>query len=341
MPTSFLNADTSFPRLTEEMPVREQLMRVENYLFVLLEQLRYALSNLGAENFNDAALKEIGEAINEPVLSVITDMQGNISSLEQTASSLTTRVANAEGDISSLEQTASSLTTRVSNAEGDISQVSQTADKINWIVASGTSASNMEMTADAVRVMANGINLSGSTVMIDADKIRMTGTTEFLTPDDVGDGGSTVIAGNRISLNIEGDDDDGHTSLYSDNGVNFRYETTGDSAKFAEINTSINGSDSDVSSRYALNIRATGFINAAGTPVHPSVKIYSSGKSSLEAERELYIASLQRAVTIDGNDFTAIRANVPYADISGSPSARDYVFCTDGIYYGGVKIVST
>ena len=165
--------------------------------------------------------------------------------------------------------------------------------------------------------------------------------TASITPDDVGDGGSTVIAGNRISLNIEGDDDDGHTSLYSDNGVNFRYETTGDSAKFAEINTSINGSDSDVSSRYALNIRATGFINAAGTPVHPSVKIYSSGKSSLEAERELYIASLQRTVTIDGNDFTAIRANVPYADISGSPSSRDYVFCTDGIYYGGVKIVST
>ena len=113
MPTSFLNADTSFPRLTEEMPVREQLSRMENYLFVLLEQLRYALSNLGAENFNDASLKEIGEAINEPVISVITDMQGNISSLEQTASSLTTRVANAEGDISSLEQTASSLTTRV------------------------------------------------------------------------------------------------------------------------------------------------------------------------------------------------------------------------------------
>ena len=341
MPTSFLTADTSFPRLTEEMPVREQLSRVENYLFILLEQLRYTLSNLGAENFNDTALKEIGEAIQGPLVSVITDMEGNISTLEQTASSLTTRLDNFNGTSSTIEQTATSLTTRVSNAEGNISQVSQTADKINWVVASGTSAATMTMTSDAVRVMADGINLSGSSVMIDADKIRMTGTTEFLTADDVGDGGSTVIAGNRISLNIDGDDDDGQTSLVSDNGMNFEYAANGTSVSFAEINTSINGSDSDVSSRYALNIQAVGFFNAAGQPVHPSVKIYSSGKSSLEAERELYIASLQRTVTIDGNDFTAIRANAAYANISGSPASSDYVFCTDGIWYGGVKILST
>ena len=81
MPTSFLTADTSFPRLTEEMPVREQLSRVENYLFILLEQLRYTLSNLSADNFNDAALKEIGEAISAPMISVVTDLAGNVSTL--------------------------------------------------------------------------------------------------------------------------------------------------------------------------------------------------------------------------------------------------------------------
>ena len=45
------------------------------------------------------------------------------------------------------------------------------------------------------------------------------------------------------------------------------------------------------------------------------------------------------ALAFAQSDFDA--ANAAYADISGSPSARDYVFCTDGIYYGGVKIVST
>ena len=95
MPTSFLSADVGFPRLTADMPVEERMSRVTNYLYMLLEQLRYALSNLSADNFNDAALRKIGEAINAPVVSVITDMQGNISTLEQTASSLTSTVSSS------------------------------------------------------------------------------------------------------------------------------------------------------------------------------------------------------------------------------------------------------
>ena len=54
---------------------------------------------------------------------------------------------------------------QLNNATNDIntsiSSVQQTADKINWIVKSGTSSSNMSLTSDALNIISNNINLSG------------------------------------------------------------------------------------------------------------------------------------------------------------------------------------
>ena len=41
------------------------------------------------------------------------------------------------------------------------SRITQTADKLSWLVKSGTSSSNMELTSDALNVIADGINLNG------------------------------------------------------------------------------------------------------------------------------------------------------------------------------------
>jgi hypothetical protein len=91
----------------------------------------------------------------------VSDAEGNISTLTQTANGLNTRVTNAEGNISTLTQTASGLDARVTNAVGAISAVSVTANKINWLVKSGTSASDFEMTDRAINLVAAKINLTG------------------------------------------------------------------------------------------------------------------------------------------------------------------------------------
>lgn len=101
------------------------------------------------------------EANDERLSSRITDAEGNITTLEQTATSLTTQIKDAEGNISTLGQTVNGFETRISNAEGAISTVSQTANKINWLVKSGTDASNFEMTDRAISLVAQNINLTG------------------------------------------------------------------------------------------------------------------------------------------------------------------------------------
>ena len=58
MPSEFAALDTSFPDL-EGKTTEEKLRSMTDYLYQLLEQLRYTLHNLGTENLNEDSLKDI------------------------------------------------------------------------------------------------------------------------------------------------------------------------------------------------------------------------------------------------------------------------------------------
>ena len=113
MPSNLLTADTSFPDLKSNKSTEEKFGEVSNYLYMLLEQLRYTLANLGVDNFNDAEIDDLANIINEPIYIQLDDQEGNISSLYVEVDNVTSRISNAEGNISTLQQTANSLTSSV------------------------------------------------------------------------------------------------------------------------------------------------------------------------------------------------------------------------------------
>lgn len=203
MPSNLLNADTSFPKFTEGQSDKEKIEKITSYLFMLLEQLRYSLSNLDKENFNDAGFDEIVDIITEPVyiqladdeqritalqvtaqgLSArISDAEGNITALTATSTSLTSRITSAEGSISTLQQTATSLTSRISDAEGNISTLSQTVNGMTLSVSNGSSSST-------IRLMANGVQLSSQSIYF----------TGMVTFSDLSTSGWTTINGDNIT----------------------------------------------------------------------------------------------------------------------------------------------
>ena len=91
----------------------------------------------------------------------ISNAEGGVSELSQTVGGFDTRITNAEGAVSELSQTVGSFSSRISDAEGNASEALQTADKINWIVKSGTSASNFTLTDRAISLVADNIDLDG------------------------------------------------------------------------------------------------------------------------------------------------------------------------------------
>ena len=151
MPGNILSADTQFPNFAGQENPAEQIRTIRNYLYMLLEQLRYTLNNLDAGNFNTEGLKEIQNAISQPILKQLSDTDGNLAELQVTAAGLASRVSSNEGDISQLEQTAQGLSIRVGDAEGNISSLQQTANGLSSRVASAEgNISTLQQTANGL-----------------------------------------------------------------------------------------------------------------------------------------------------------------------------------------------
>lgn len=151
MPGNIMSADTQFPNFTGQESPAEQIRTIRNYLYMLLEQLRYTLNNLDAGNFNTEGLKEIQDAISQPILKQLSDTDGNLAELQVTAAGLASRVSSNEGDISQLEQTAQGLSSRVGDAEGNISSLQQTANGLSSRVTSAEgNISSLQQTANGL-----------------------------------------------------------------------------------------------------------------------------------------------------------------------------------------------
>ena len=159
MPGNLLSADTSFPTFTPEQTNEQKLDVVTNYLYMLLEQLRYTLQNLGAGNFNDTELGEIGKIITEPIYIDLENAAGAIADLTITADQLTSRLEDAEGNISAIDQYARSITLSVTNGE----------------------------TSSTIKLLAGGVQIASQIIQMDG-LVTFTGLEE----------GTTVINGGCI-----------------------------------------------------------------------------------------------------------------------------------------------
>lgn len=125
MPTTFQLVETTFPN-GEGKDTQEQINGVYDYLFVLLEQLRYTLFNLDGSNINQNALSEFIKNISEPIYAKIADTDKNVNELSITANGLAARISSSEGDITQLQATAQGLSASISNLNGSVTNL--TAD---------------------------------------------------------------------------------------------------------------------------------------------------------------------------------------------------------------------
>lgn len=222
MPNSLQTLDTSFPKIDDNQTTEENFNQVVNYLYMLLENLRYTLGNLGEDNFNDAELDSIGKLITEPVwariaddegnihalnvtaqnlLSQVSGINGNISTLQQTAETLSSRITTADGNISALTQTANSLSSKISDAEGNISSLSQTVNGLSSKISSAEgNISTLQQTANSLSTKVSNVEGSVSTLTqtVNGFSLSVSNGTSSSTIKLMS--GSTVISSKSISF---------------------------------------------------------------------------------------------------------------------------------------------
>ena len=77
MPGGLFEADTAFPELSAKKTTEEKLRAVQDYLYMLLETLRWTLRHLSADNFDEAGAASLLENVEESSPEVITEIITN------------------------------------------------------------------------------------------------------------------------------------------------------------------------------------------------------------------------------------------------------------------------
>lgn len=206
MPTTFQLVETTFPN-GEGKDTQEQINGVYDYLFVLLEQLRYTLFNLDGSNINQNALSEFIKNISEPIYAKIEDTDKNVNELSITAKGLSARIGDAEGNITQLQATAKGLQASISSLDGSVTNL--TAD-VNGLRATVSGKIDATQAQSIFNQSATGFTLgatsgeNGTTFKLNYNGVQVASTGSIdLCVDAVNIYGTLTagaLRGGRVSL---------------------------------------------------------------------------------------------------------------------------------------------
>ena len=276
---------------------------------------------------------------NESSISSLASWKSNTA--DAAISSITEIRQTSNANKASIDQITKWKTETADGAIESISSIQQQADangaRISLLVNSGGTG----LTPSAAGIIVDAVNGSGSSVMIKADKIQFDGEASFVTAGSLGDSGSTVVSGNRIKLHMLYETSTATSKLNftaSDTASDTWYDT------LATIGLKNYGSDSADDAKYALLIDSQ-FANENGKEYNVALKLSAKGSISIESatpDGGIYIAA-NGFTTIEAYENVRIRASASMANMGQTGlmafSNKDYVFCTDGIYYNGKRIV--
>ena len=289
----------------------------------------------------------------------IASITGRVSANESSISSLASWKSNtadaAISSIAGIQQTANAnkasidqiTAWKTETADGAIESIAgirQTANangaKIDLLVTTNSSGKAV-MKSTAAGIIVEAINNAASSIKISADHIQISGETEFITAADLSDSGSTVVSGNRISLVTDLNSKTGTSSL----AFKIKLPTKDDAMGYIDGGDIGTGAEDDARFRIQL---ITETFQYSGTTYKPAIYFKSVGGVSIISNGDpsgVYIGSLQSYITLDAAENTRIRASRTYWNMGNTgamaASTRDYVFCTDGIYYNGKNICPT
>ena len=286
----------------------------------------------------------------------IASITGRVSANESSISSLASWKSNtadaAISSIAGIRQTANEnkasidqiTAWKTETADGaieSISSIQQQANangaRIGLLVNSGGTGLN----SSAAGIIVEAINNAASSIKISADHIQISGETEFITAADLSDSGSTVVSGNRISL---------VTNLNSASGISslaFKIRLPSKDDAMGYIDGGDIGTGAEDDARFRIRLLTEEFIYS-GKTYKPAIYLTSVGGVSITSNGDpsgIYIGSFQSYITLDATENTRIRASSTYWNMGNTGamavSTKDYVFCTDGIYYNGINICPT
>ena len=104
MPNSWAMIDSSFPTFSGKENYRDQVQALQDYLYLVVEELKYQLANLNAKNWNKAALAKLQQETVEPTNEEIAKIQTQLTAIQKKLTSLSNSLHQMEERVESAEE---------------------------------------------------------------------------------------------------------------------------------------------------------------------------------------------------------------------------------------------
>lgn len=266
MPSNWLYIDTNFPSFTQKESVNDKVETMQDYLFMLVEQLRYTLHNLDLSNMNKTAADEFVKQITDPIYGEIKDAEGNITQVALVAEGLATRIGDAEGNITQLQATAKGLQASVSNLNGSVTNLTADVNGIRTQVRGKIGTSEAQTLIDQ---SLNGITLSATSgesgtifkLMYDGAVLASTGSVDLYV-DAVNIYGTltaTKLRGGSISVVDDDDNECGTIQTTYASSSDYKLDISSSAMElFAEDGSMFIASGWDRTNKYHASIEVDG-----------------------------------------------------------------------------------
>lgn len=206
MPANWLYMDANFPNFNGDESTEDKLAQLQNYLYMLVEQMRYTTQNLDTTNMNQTALAGWENTLTQPIYAQIEGVGERITQLSVTADGLTATVANQgqqistqEARISNLEVNADSISATVQRVQTD---TKESLDSVNQSISELSEKVSLTLTPEQVDIvidqkLAQGVETVRTSTGFTFDE-------EGLTVSKTGSEMSTQVTENGMTISRSG-----------------------------------------------------------------------------------------------------------------------------------------
>lgn len=190
---------------------------IVNVLQRYRKELNFLLMNLDLDNMPNVAnkLTDINGNMSliqqdiDSILLTVQNAQGDIAALQITADSIQSQVSDVQGNVSNLIQTSNLIASQVQDLQGNVSTLSQTATSLTSRISNAEgSISSLSQTVNGISITVQGktsisevvsyLSVTQSGVKIASQNIDLTGITTLYAPGSTSS--YTVFYGSSLQL---------------------------------------------------------------------------------------------------------------------------------------------
>ena len=128
MPANWLYMDSKFPDFNGDISTEEKLEQLQNYLYMLVEQMRYTTQNLDTTNMNQAALNSWEEAITKPLYLLLEGEGERLTQLSVTADGLTAMVQSQQQQVQEVKDAQEDAQNALEGLDQSVQEISSRVD---------------------------------------------------------------------------------------------------------------------------------------------------------------------------------------------------------------------